>query len=64
MAAADASLYTEGLVLLCGAIVAAPLFKKIGLGTVLGYLAAGIVIGPCCASSPMERRSCILRNSA
>jgi CPA2 family monovalent cation:H+ antiporter-2 len=46
MAAADASLYTEGLVLLCGAIVAAPLFKKIGLGTVLGYLAAGIVIGP------------------
>lgn len=46
MAAADASLYTEGLVLLCGAIVAAPLFKKIGLGTVLGYLSAGIVIGP------------------
>jgi CPA2 family monovalent cation:H+ antiporter-2 len=46
MAAAEASLYTEGLVLLCGAIVAAPLFKKIGLGTVLGYLAAGIVIGP------------------
>jgi hypothetical protein len=27
-------------------LVAAPLFKKIGLGTVLGYLAAGIVIGP------------------
>lgn len=46
MAAAEVSLYTEGLVLLCGAIVAAPLFKKIGLGTVLGYLAAGIVIGP------------------
>lgn len=46
MVAAGASLYTEGLVLLGGAIVAAPLFKKIGLGTVLGYLAAGIVIGP------------------
>ena len=46
MAAAEANLYTEGLVLLCGAIIAAPLFKKIGLGTVLGYLAAGIVIGP------------------
>jgi len=46
MVAAEANLYTEGLVLLCGAIVAAPLFKKIGLGTVLGYLAAGIVIGP------------------
>ncbi|WP_420408361.1 monovalent cation:proton antiporter-2 (CPA2) family protein [Hoeflea sp.] len=46
MATADAGLYAEGLVLLCGAIVAAPLFKKIGLGTVLGYLTAGIVIGP------------------
>lgn len=46
MAAAEANLYTEGLILLCGATIAAPLFKKIGLGTVLGYLAAGIVIGP------------------
>ncbi|MDZ7600385.1 MAG: monovalent cation:proton antiporter-2 (CPA2) family protein [Hoeflea sp.] len=46
MAAAETSLYTEGLILLCGAIIAAPLFKKLGLGTVLGYLAAGIVIGP------------------
>tara|TARA_R110002020_G_scaffold96186_13_gene230577 strand:+ start:4824 stop:6641 length:1818 start_codon:yes stop_codon:yes gene_type:complete len=46
MAAVETSLYTEGLVLLCAALVAAPVFKKIGLGTVLGYLAAGIVIGP------------------
>lgn len=46
MVAAEANLYTEGLILLCGATIAAPLFKKIGLGTVLGYLAAGIVIGP------------------
>nr|WP_246753901.1 monovalent cation:proton antiporter-2 (CPA2) family protein [Jiella flava] len=29
-----------------GGIVAATLFKRIGLGTVLGYLAAGIVMGP------------------
>lgn len=28
------------------AIVAVPLFKRIGLGSVLGYLAAGLVIGP------------------
>src|SRR3954452_15942535 len=34
------------LLLLGGAVVAAPLFKRIGLGTVLGYLAAGIAIGP------------------
>ena len=46
MAAGEATLYTEGLVLLAGAVIAAPLFKKIGLGTVLGYLAAGLVIGP------------------
>ncbi|AKI01711.1 transporter, monovalent cation:proton antiporter-2 (CPA2) family [Hoeflea sp. IMCC20628] len=46
MVAGEANLYTEGLILLCGATIAAPLFKKIGLGTVLGYLSAGIVIGP------------------
>lgn len=32
--------------LLGAAVVAVPLFKKIGLGSVLGYLAAGLVIGP------------------
>jgi CPA2 family monovalent cation:H+ antiporter-2 len=34
------------LLLLAGAVIAAPLFRKLGLGTVLGYLAAGIIIGP------------------
>ena len=38
--------FSEALVLLSGAVVSAPLFKKLGLGTVLGYLAAGVVIGP------------------
>lgn len=47
MAAAEsASFYTEALLLLGGAVIAAPIFKRLGLGTVLGYLAAGIVIGP------------------
>jgi CPA2 family monovalent cation:H+ antiporter-2 len=40
------ALFNEALVLLGGAVVAAPLFKRLGLGTVLGYTAAGIVIGP------------------
>ena len=40
------SLFTETLMLLGGAVVTAPIFKKLGLGTVLGYLAAGVVIGP------------------
>lgn len=39
-------LFSETILLLGGAVVAAPIFKKLGLGTVLGYLAAGIVIGP------------------
>ena len=46
MAVAASTLYSEILLLLGGAVVAAPLFKRIGLGTILGYLAAGIAIGP------------------
>lgn len=40
------ALFSEALLLLGGAVVSAPLFKKLGLGTVLGYLAAGVLIGP------------------
>src|ERR1044072_4036639 len=40
------SLLHEALVHLAAAVVSVPLFKKLGLGSVLGYLAAGIVIGP------------------
>ncbi len=32
--------------LLAAAVVAAPIFLRLGLGSVLGYLAAGIIIGP------------------
>lgn len=46
MATPEASLYGEVVLLLAGAVIAAPLFKRIGLGTVLGYIAAGIMIGP------------------
>ncbi|SIP99434.1 Kef-type potassium/proton antiporter, CPA2 family [Rhizobium sp. RU35A] len=45
MATTDPML-NETLLLLAGTVLAAPLFKKLGLGTVLGYLAAGIVLGP------------------
>ena len=34
------------IVLLAAAVIAVPLFKRLGLGSVLGYLAAGLVIGP------------------
>ena len=43
---ASNAFFSETILLLGGAVVAAPIFKKLGLGTVLGYLAAGIVIGP------------------
>ena len=34
------------VVLLAAAVVAVPLFRRLGLGSVLGYLAAGLAIGP------------------
>ncbi|WP_077147514.1 monovalent cation:proton antiporter-2 (CPA2) family protein [Sphingopyxis sp. KK2] len=34
------------VVLLAAAVIAVPLFKRLGLGSVLGYLAAGLAIGP------------------
>ncbi len=40
------ALFTETILLLGGTVVSAPIFKRLGLGTVLGYLAAGVVIGP------------------
>ncbi len=36
----------QGLVYLSAAVIAVPLFKRLGLGSVLGYLCAGAVIGP------------------
>ncbi|OHC50265.1 MAG: potassium transporter [Rhodobacteraceae bacterium GWF1_65_7] len=37
---------TAVVVLLAAAVVAVPLFRRAGLGSVLGYLAAGLAIGP------------------
>ena len=34
------------LIYLAAAIVAVPIAKRVGLGSVLGYLIAGILIGP------------------
>ena len=40
------SLLTNALVYLAAAVVAVPLAKRLGLGAVLGYLLAGMAIGP------------------
>jgi glutathione-regulated potassium-efflux system ancillary protein KefC len=37
---------TNSLIYLSAAVIAVPLSRAIGLGSILGYLAAGIVIGP------------------
>src|SRR5688572_2042366 len=36
----------QALIYLAAGVIAVPLFKRLGLGSVLGYLAAGVVIGP------------------
>ena len=45
-AGADSNNLISAVALLGAAVVAVPLFRKLGLGSVLGYLAAGLAIGP------------------
>lgn len=40
------SFLVEAAIYLSAAVLAVPLFKRLGLGSVLGYLLAGILIGP------------------
>ena len=40
------SLLTQSLIFMLAAVIAVPLSRRLGLGSVLGYLAAGIIIGP------------------
>lgn len=46
MAEAGSDDLVRVVALLGAAVVAVPLFRRLGLGSVLGYLAAGLVIGP------------------
>ncbi len=46
MAAEGTSQLVSVVALLGAAVIAVPLFKRLGLGSVLGYLAAGLAIGP------------------
>ncbi|QLE86263.1 potassium transporter [Shewanella sp. Scap07] len=38
--------FIDAFIYLCAAVIAVPLAKRFGLGSVLGYLVAGVVIGP------------------
>src|ERR1700676_459793 len=42
------SLLAQIAIFLAAAVVATPIFRRFKLGSVLGYLAAGIIIGPSC----------------
>lgn len=45
--ASTTSLALEQTIILLGAaVIAVPIFRRLGLGSVLGYLAAGLLIGP------------------
>ena len=46
MAAEGAGELVRVVTLLAAAVIAVPLFKRLGLGSVLGYLAADLIIGP------------------
>ncbi|MTI42951.1 Kef-type potassium/proton antiporter (CPA2 family) [Roseibium hamelinense] len=38
--------FTESIILLAASVIAVPIAKRLGLGSVVGYLAAGAAIGP------------------
>ncbi|MDC1287721.1 monovalent cation:proton antiporter-2 (CPA2) family protein [Gammaproteobacteria bacterium] len=38
--------FIQAFIYLCAAVIAVPLAKRLGLGSVLGYLVAGVIIGP------------------
>ncbi len=40
------SYFIQAFIYLCAAVIAVPIAKRLGLGSVLGYLIAGVIIGP------------------
>ncbi|MBX3263288.1 MAG: monovalent cation:proton antiporter-2 (CPA2) family protein [Labilithrix sp.] len=45
-AAHEPSVLSEVMIFLAAAVIAVPLFRRLKLGSILGYLAAGVAIGP------------------
>ena len=42
----EGNILVQALLYLSAAVIFVPLAKRLGLGSVLGYLLAGIIIGP------------------
>jgi len=40
------SVLAQAFIYLCAAVIFVPIAKRLGLGAVLGYLVAGVIIGP------------------
>jgi glutathione-regulated potassium-efflux system ancillary protein KefC/glutathione-regulated potassium-efflux system protein KefB len=40
------SIFAQAAIVMVAAVIAVPIFKRLGLGAVLGYLFAGVVVGP------------------
>lgn len=47
----------EPLIFLAAAVIAVPIFRRLKLGSVIGYLAAGIIIGPACLGLFADQQS-------
>lgn len=47
----------EPLIFLAAAVIAVPVFRRLKLGSVIGYLAAGIIIGPACLGLFADQQS-------
>ena len=48
--------FSQAFIYLLAAVISVPLAKRLGLGSVLGYLFAGVVIGPFCFGLVRDRR--------
>ena len=65
MAAEGSTELVKVVALLGAGVIAVPLFRRLGLGSVLGYLAGGLIIGPFgFGCSPTRRPSCTSPSSA
>ena len=57
-------IFMQAFVYLAAAVIAVPVAKRLGLGSALGYLLAGVIIGPTCWAWWVRRgrMSCISPN--
>ena len=60
----DQSFLSQMLVYLAAAVIVVPVFKRLGLGSVLGFLVAGVIIGPYLLPVPLVEDEATIRTLA